>query len=284
MWSAPQAHASEYELELESSLFRVDPSVGGRITGFSSSGHEVLCGLEDLGDWINGGSTFWTSPQAAWGWPPEATLDRGLYAAELDSHSQTLQLRSSPFRVAGSELRVTKRFSPELERDGVLIEYEVENHGPPITLAGWELSRVAATGVSFFAGGNTRALGGLPLPEITASEALIWMPHDRQTREAKLGADANEGFVAYASKSLLFVKTFERIAPESVAPDEAEIELYVKPQRYVEIEQQSAVCQLQAGERLKYRLRWYLRALDSAHSDPKCWIALARQLAQGPES
>lgn len=284
MWSAPRANESEFKLELRGSLFRVDPAVGGRITGFSCAGREVLCGLEDLGDWTNGGSTFWTSPQAAWGWPPDETLDRGRYAAELDTHGQTLALRSPAFRVAGSELQVTKRFSPDPTREGVVIEYAIENHGPTLSVAGWEISRVAATGVTFFAGAAICALGGLPLPEITSSEGMIWMPHERQIREAKLGAAAREGFIAYASDSLLFVKTFERVAPNAVASNEAEIELYVKPDSYVEIEQQGAVCTLEPGERLCYRLHWYLSALEQAHADATQLVAAARRLAIGPES
>ena len=63
------------ELELE-----VDPALGGRITRFSLAGANILTGPEVVarGDGTVPnmyGSTFWTSPQSAWNWPPETALD-----------------------------------------------------------------------------------------------------------------------------------------------------------------------------------------------------------------
>lgn len=288
MWSAPTTTQREFSLEFGTTRFRVDPSVGGRIVEFSARGENVLCPLDDLGDWTNGGSTFWTSPQSAWGWPPNPLVDRAEYSAALDESAERLALTSPPFELSGSKLTVKKRFWPDVARDAVVIEYSVQNQGPAISLAGWEVSRVAATGRSFCAGKNLRALGGLPSPGTTQGPAgWIWMDHAEQLVEAKLGADAALGFVGYATPRLLFVKTFES-EPNEVAPGEAQIELYVKPHNYVEIEQQGPYRQIAPGQELSYRVTWYIRSLEAArgHSVPGSgtpshdadWVAITRQL------
>lgn len=278
MWSAPATNTSEFSLEFGTTCLRVDPSVGGRITEFSARGENVLCPLDDLGGWTNGGSTFWTSPQSAWGWPPRPEVDRGRYRARLDETSGRLTLESPRFELSGSTLTVTKRFWPDLEREAVMIEYVVHNQGPAVSLAGWEVSRVAATGRTFFAGRNTRALGGLP-PPVTSNdrEGWIWMDHAEQLTEAKLGADAARGFVAYTTPRLLFLKTFDEHPSDTSAPGEAQLELYAKPGSYVEIEQQSPYRELGPGQELSYRLAWYIRRLEP-EAAPSSVVELTRRL------
>ncbi len=278
MWTAPAANTSEFSLEFGTTCLRVDPSVGGRITEFSARGANVLCPLDDLGEWTNGGSTFWTSPQSAWGWPPNPMVDRARYSARLDDAARCLTLDSPLFELAGSMVGVTKRFRPDLERGAVIVEYVVRNHGPAVSLAGWEISRVAAAGRSFFAGRDTRALGGLPSPRTTldASE-WTWMDHAEQHVEAKLGADAARGFVAYSSPQLLFLKTFEAEPPATCAPGEAQIELYVKPGSYVEIEQQGPYRKLETGAALTYRVVWYIRNLEP-HASTASVVELTHSL------
>jgi hypothetical protein len=266
MWTSSLAGTSDarYTLQFGQTRFVVQPALGGRIVEFSIAGANVLRGLEDLGSWTNGGSTFWTSPQQAWGWPPDEALDRGAYEAILDPERHRLTLISQRFKVAHSELTVSKLFAPNVARGAVEIEYEIRNHGEPLEVAGWEISRVAAVGVTFFAGEGTSSLGDLPMPAIERdADGIVWMRHAQQPDEAKLGADATRGFVAYASPSQLFLKTFRDAPPGSTCKDEAEIELYVKPKRYVEVEQQSVCQRLEAGDTLVYRLSWFLRELPS---------------------
>jgi hypothetical protein len=261
MWT--QTHEGHrYALALGSTRLEVDAHLGGRIIEFSVNGHNALLGLRDLGDWTNGGSTFWTSPQAMWGWPPDPILDRGRYEASFDHESLTL--KSQPFTLAGARLTVSKRFRPDVAQEAVDIEYTVTNHGTPLTLAAWEISRVAATGLTFFAGEHERALNGLPKP-LTSSDAsgIVWLDHHAQDIEAKLGASATRGFIAYATPSILFVKTFASIGSGRVPAGEAEIELYVKPHAYVEIEQQSAGQELGTGEQLRYALKWFVRPMPT---------------------
>lgn len=277
---SPIERNGKYVLEVGDTVFEVDPQVGGRITRFSLAGENVLMPLDDLGSWTNGGSTFWTSPQAAWGWPPPEAMDRLPYQAKVEGSE--LVLTSPEAMVGAAMLRVQKRFWVDSDDEAIGVEYTVTNLGDVVTLAGWEISRVAATGVTFYSGAAPSVLGSSNLPETEAGAGAFWMDHAAQSSEAKLGADADSGFIAYASSSLLFVKTFADVPEGRAAEGEAEIELYVKPSEYVEIEQQSAARELQTGATLSYALKWYLRAMDSGVEvavGSEALLSLAKQVA-----
>lgn len=284
MWTTLSESSRRYSLKLADMRFEVDANVGGRIVTFSHAGRNVLEPLEDLGDWTNGGSTFWTSPQADWGWPPVPALDRGRYEVALDETEHSLSLTSPAFVVGGSRLSVEKRYVPDPERRAIAIEYSITNHGPPLSLAGWEITRVAPRGLSFFEGAGVRPLGGKPKPHLVDDgSGIVWMQHAGQEAESKLGANASGGFVAYANESLLFLKTFDKLPAGAAAPEEDDLELYVKPGCYVEIEQQSAARLVTTGEQLGYRVHWHLVPLPAGlevtpGSEPL--VALARQLGR----
>ncbi len=287
MWNHPAKATHRYAVEFGATRFEVDPEVGGRITEFSAGGHNVLIDLFEVDGWTNGGSTFWTSPQGDWGWPPNPQLDRGRYEVTLDRTTNRLTLTSPRFEVAGSPVRVSKHFTPDPEREAIGLDYRIINYGAPLVIAPWEISRVAAHGVSFFAGSEPEAQGGRPKPEVvTDAGGVVWMDHDAQEIEAKLGAASTEGFLAFATPSLLFVKTFTPIQEPEVVPDgEAEIELYVKAHQYVEIEQQGAVRRLEAGHELSYRLSWQIRPLPphvAVCAASQALLAFTRQVAGLP--
>ena len=279
----PIERDGKYALRVGETYFEVDPAVGGRITQFSARGHNVLMPLDNLGDWTNGGSTFWTSPQASWGWPPPETLDRHRYRSAVDGSS--IVLTSQAVRIGAATLRITKRFWADPGDEAVNVSYTVTNRGDPVTLAGWEISRVAATGVTFYSGAPPVALGGLNLPHTEQAQGVVWMDHAVQGAEGKLGANAGLGFVAYASPSLLFVKTFEDVAPGDAAAGEAPIELYVKPGEYVEIEQQSAARALETSDSLTYALKWYIRPMRAdvqVAAGSESLLAFAKETAGVP--
>ncbi len=62
-----------YILEFNHIYFEVNAQIGGRITTFSLDGKNVLTGPSVNPD--NYGSTFWTSPQSDWDWPPIPEID-----------------------------------------------------------------------------------------------------------------------------------------------------------------------------------------------------------------
>jgi hypothetical protein len=53
----------------------IDAAIGGRVTALRVGGRNLLS--EPAADAGNYGSTFWPSPQTAWGWPPLPEFDHG---------------------------------------------------------------------------------------------------------------------------------------------------------------------------------------------------------------
>src|SRR5258708_7975900 len=81
-------------LAFDDVYFEVDPDVGGRVTSFRLGATDILAGPDV--DAHNYGSTFWTSPQSDWGWPPPGEVDRDPYAISFEG--ETLVLTGPPHR------------------------------------------------------------------------------------------------------------------------------------------------------------------------------------------
>jgi hypothetical protein len=69
--------------------FTVDARSAGRIVSLEIDGRNLLTGPDTNAE--NWGSTFWTSPQADWGWPPPAEIDGVPFEATLDGGILTLR-------------------------------------------------------------------------------------------------------------------------------------------------------------------------------------------------
>jgi hypothetical protein len=229
-------------LQLGGIELRVDPLVGGRITSLCCDGFELLSGQRVDSD--NYGSTFWTSPQTDWGWPPPEAIDRRPYA--FDVGADTLMLIGEPDRTLG--VRVFKRFSVDRERRAFVLQYSVENvSATPRAYAPWEVTRVPPSGITFFAGGSP------PTWLAHCPEALTGAGQKTFARDAG-------GMLAHATDGYLFVKAFESVAAHSQAPGEAAIEIYAN-RRYVELEIQGRYERIEAGEKVSWFVTWYLRKL-----------------------
>ena len=138
-------------LELGDTYFEVQPSHGGRITSLRHAGRELLWlkGADNYADAM--GSTFWPSPQR-WDWPPPTEIDVEPYAASVDpSGVITLQGKKNE----ATSLKVSKRFSADLAREAIRLEYTMTNAGDaPVSWAPWEITRMPATGVAFWPTGG----------------------------------------------------------------------------------------------------------------------------------
>jgi hypothetical protein len=70
---------------------------------------------------------------------------------------------------------------------------------------------------------------------------------------------ANEGWLAYTFKKILFIKQFPDIQPENYSPQQGEVEIYInKAKSYTELENQGAYRLLQPGETIEYIVNWHL--------------------------
>jgi hypothetical protein len=261
---APTVNGSVYTFTFGDTVFAVDAARAGRIVKFSLAGKNILTEAKNTED-NNWGSTFWTSPQSDWNWPPPAELDPNAYAARLEGAALVLESATIP----PLGLAVTKRFSVDASAGLVTIEYGIVNQGKQArSVAPWEISRVASGGLTFFPMGDGLPWRGfqelLPLRMING---VAWFPSGTVPASAdqKAFADGREGWIAHVAGNLLLVKSFAGIAAAQAAPGEAEIELYTDAGRsYVEVENQGAYIALAPGATATWPVRWFLRKLAAS--------------------
>lgn len=260
----PEVNGTVYSFRFADTVFAVDAAKGARIITFALGGHNLLTAAKDASD-VNWGSTLWPSPQSNWSWPPPAEIDSGAYTPSLVGG--TLTLSSATASALG--MSVTKKFTVNRLAGAVNIEYRISNRGTQSrSVAPWEVSRLAAGGLTFFPlGEGTPSKGSPALLPLELSGGVAWLAYDASlvTEAQKALADGSEGWIAHATGNLLFVKAFGDITPAQAAPGEAEIELYADPTRtYIELEDQGALTRLAPGASLTWTVRWFLRELDAS--------------------
>lgn len=257
----PIAQGGLFVFPFEDTVFAVDARLGGRIVTFSLGGRNILTG--PAVDPANYGSTFWSSPQSDWGWPPSPEIDSAPYAAEIDG--PILCLRGTP--APGLGFGVEKTFSADRQTGTVTVKYALKNHGGQARqVAPWEITRVAAGGLTFFPMGEgdlRKGMQDLLVPVVR--DGVAWFAYDASviTADQKLFADGREGWIAHVDGDLLLVKAFADTTPAQAAPGEGEIEIYANAAHtYVEVENQGAFVTLKPGETSTWTVRWMLRKLD----------------------
>ena len=261
--SAPAVQGSVYTFTFGDTVFAVDAAKAGRIVSFALAGKNILTAARSSND-NNWGSTFWTSPQSDWNWPPPAEMDPLPYLARLERGA--LLLESATIPALG--LAVTKRFSADPGRGVVTIEYGIANQGTQArSVAPWEISRVASGGLTFFPMGEGQPWKGFQdLLPLSIINGVAWLPAGTVPAgtDQKAFADGAEGWIAHVAGNLLLVKSFPAIGAAPAAPGEAEIELYTDAGRtYVEVENQGAYVHLAPGAITTWPVRWVLRKLDA---------------------
>jgi hypothetical protein len=257
--STPVVRGGKHVLALDDVSLEIDPMIGGRITGVYLGERNMLTGSEvDPG---NFGSTFWTSPQSGWGWPPVPEIDDGPYEAVVDG--DTIVLRSSPSRTLG--VQVEKRFAADPRRGAFLLEFRIRNRGSePARMAPWQITRVPPGGLSFFPSPSFE--GAYPPSNLAVREELgiTWYAYDAAavTDHQKLFADGREGWLAHVDGDALLLKTFAVVPRDRQAPGEAQIEIYATPAHtYVEVEVQGAYETIAPGAASTWSVVWLVRHL-----------------------
>jgi hypothetical protein len=268
----PVANGSLYSFQFGDTQFAVDARLGGRIVTFALSGRNILTG--PAVDPANFGSTFWPSPQSDWGWPPPTEIDGAPYAASLDGAVLSL----SGATAAGLGLAVEKKFSADSQAGVVTVVYTLANRGSKARQATpWEITRVAAGGLTFFPmGEGGPRKGPQDLLNPTVVNGVAWFPYNAAaiTADQKLFADGREGWIAHVDGDLLLVKSFADTLPSQAAPGEAEIEIYANAAHtYVEVENQGAYVNLAPGAAAAWTVRWMLRKLDLASTPARAGSA-----------
>ena len=253
----PEVRDGRHVLAWDDVSFEVDARTGGRVTALRLDGRNLLTGPEiDAG---NFGSTFWTSPQSAWGWPPVPEVDHHEYRASIEESA--IVMRSAPSASLGVEIE--KRFAADRARGAVLFEYRIHNLGAlPIQTAPWQITRVGPGGLTFYPSGE----GAFPPSNLGVQDALgaTWYDYDKAsiTEHQKHFADGREGWLAHVDRDALLVKTFPAVPRAAHAPGEAQIEIYASPAHtYVEVEAQGAYETVEPGGALTWQVVWLARRL-----------------------
>lgn len=249
---APLEPAENYTIKAGRMTMIIDAANGARIMSLRHDTTEVLSQNKMPNMY---GSTFWTSPQKEWNWPPVREHDIMRYAVTEKDGVLTMTSQLSE----KIPLRIIKQFVAD-EKDGcIAITYTIVNEGgEDRKVAPWEITRVPAEGtVSFDA----------PLDGITPAGLMNFVQQkncvsytiDEATDHRKINADG-KGWISYTNKGITLTKRFLDLKPSEPAPEEAEIQVYVYPGKvYVEVEEQGPYTLLRPNERLAWTVRWYTR-------------------------
>ncbi len=245
----------------------VDGTRGARIISLKSGGNEFLslAPSEDPSgdDLFKYGSTFWTSPQSDWSWPPVVAIDSAAYTVTVDEGTATFT-SSSATVAEGKEVRIKKAFSVDTSKDIITIVYTIENVGSAsASFAAWEITRVPKSGLTFFPTGESASTPtGMAMLPVTSAGGITWFQHPGMAvqDDRKIHADGKEGWLAHATPIVTLIKSFADLPNGEAAPTEGEVEIYsAKDGTYVEVENQGAYKELAADASLTYEVRWLLR-------------------------
>ena len=236
----------------------IDVEKGGKILSFRYQDKEVL----SQSRWPESfGSTFWTSPQKEWNWPPVAEFDKAAYTL-VEQSADRLVISSPVSERLG--MSVGKDFSIDAADGAFVVSYSIKNEGSePRRVAPWEISRVKnEDGIIFFEA-PVDSIWPKGLMNFETAYGAAWYKTDEAPQNRKVNADG-KGWLAYCANGLLLVKKFQDLQTEEPAPGEAEVQVYVnRGKSYIELESQGAYTLLQPGEKLHWTVRWYLKPVEA---------------------
>lgn len=241
-----------YAIRMDSVTMTIDVN-GGKIRSFRYGDREMLSQLP----WPNAyGSTFWTSPQKEWYWPPVPEYDRLPYSVK--QRKASLVMTSQVPRT--HQYRITKEFSVDPTDTAFVVSYTITNMSPlERQVAPWEITRVVNDGGCIFFDADLEDITPAGLMDFKEKGDIVYYRPDAKPINRKINADG-EGWLAYQNHGLLLLKRFQDLDTHQPAPSEAEIQVYVnRGKTYIELESQGAYTSLKPGKSLTWTVRWYLR-------------------------
>lgn len=243
---------SKYRVTVGDVAMTIDAAAGGKILSFKCGDVEVISLLPMREAF---GSTFWTSPQKEWNWPPVPEYDKMAYTVEEKDGSLVLTSQVSE----RLKYRVRKEFTTDEKEKAVVVTYSIVNEANEARkVAPWEITRVPNEGGLIFFEAPTESITPADLMTFQSAYGAAWYLSDATEANRKVNADG-EGWLAYKNEKLLMVKKFQNLTSSQPAPGEAEIQVYVnRGKTYIELESQGAYTELQPGESLSWIVRWYL--------------------------
>ena len=276
-----------FVLEFGDTYFEVHSALGGRVIQYARAAVPMLVTRDQVaGDAANNfGSTFWTSPQSTWNWPPPTAIDSEPYTGVVNAVEGSITLTGPVAVVGDARIRLTKTFRADLANDAIVCEFRLQNVGSTLAkMAHWQITRVPAGGLTFFPTGSSAVATGLDV--VHSADGVSWFDWETAAPAAdgKYIADGAEGWLAHVGGGLIFVKKFVDISLAQAAPGEGEVEIYATAShRYVEIEPQGPLESIVPGGSTAWSVVWKLRALPSEIQQgvgALGLVELARSIAQ----
>ena len=251
----PNSQTGNYVLKCGNMTMTIDAEKGGKILSFKYGDQEVISQLK----WPESfGSTFWTSPQKEWYWPPVPEYDKKPYAVEEKDGVLTMTSEVNE----KLQYRISKTFAVDEQNQAIAITYSIRNESNEVRkVAPWEITRVQNEGGLIFFEAPVDSIWPAGLMNFKGANGISYYEPDEANENRKVNVDG-KGWLAYLNqeKGLLLVKQFEDLATGQPAPDEAEIQVYVnRGKTYIELESQGAYTTLQPGEAMNWTVRWYLQ-------------------------
>ena len=265
---------SKYSIAVGDVTLTVDAAHGGKVLSYKLGDKEVL----NQGRFPNSfGSTFWTSPQREWNWPPVAEYDTKAFEAAVEGDALVLTGQKSE----RFGYRIRKAFAADPADGAVVITYTIVNEsGETRQVAPWEISRVPNGGVLFFDATSVEPANNMVGLPFEFTQGAAWYVMDEARENRKINADGR-GWLAYCAKGLLFVKKFQDLKAGQAAPAEAEIQAYANPGKtFVEIEEQGAYTTLAPGASVSWTVRWSVVKTELEPAPSKALLKLAKKLAK----
>jgi hypothetical protein len=246
-----------WTLAFGNTLFVVNATQGAAVTTYSLQGHNVLAD----------GSHFRPSPQKAWNWPPPPEIAQLAYTPSLSEKVIVMDSQTN----AQWGVKAKKRFWANSASQVVTIEYTLTNtSSAQASWAPWEVSRVNATGLTFFAQGSAipakPSSYGNALP-LQSAGGISWLDYQAAIYTAGnyiVAGDGLEGWSAHAEAGIVFIKSYPDVATAQIPPEEGEIQLWTDATHTVlEMENEGAYVPIGAGQSIVWTMRWYLRTIPS---------------------
>lgn len=265
--------AENYELKTESGRVTmvIDAANGARIMSLKFDTLEVLSQNPAPNMY---GSTFWTSPQKEWNWPPVREHDMGRYTVE-QKDGKIIMTSGLSERFP---LRIRKTFSV-VDEEYFAIAYSITNEGTEERrVAPWEVTRVPGEGtISFDAPVDSIWPAGLMDFKVDKDAAKygkneVRYDIDKVDKQRKINANGQAwttgsdkqiykgmSWLKYRNKGLVLTKYFPDLKAGEAAPGEDEIQVYVHQDAlYCELEEQGPYTLLKPGESLNWTVYWHL--------------------------
>jgi hypothetical protein len=263
-----------YTISLGEIKMTVDAEHGAKILSFKYGDEEIL----NQGDAPNSfGSTFWTSPQKEWNWPPVEEYDTKPFAAKIDGDKLLMDGQTSKFGYS-----IHKEFTADKKSKSIEIKYSILNESDEERMvAPWEISRVPNDGMIFFESDAVEAANNMTALPFEFKYGGAWYIMDEAEEFRKINSDG-KGWLAYLnSKGLLFVKKFQDLKASEPAPAEAEIQVYANMGKtFIEVEEQGAYVSVKPGESVSWTARWYLTRTETKAIPSRSLFKKAKNIAK----